>query len=109
MYLSGPVLNTLWSLSCLSTKYSKIARVSLDVDRSSASGDDHHNQNIPNGEIVVMVVDDGGDPTVGFDLQLLRSLVFLLVKIEVHGLVRQPKFFKNHGDFPVNQIGFRWP
>lgn len=87
-------------MSCLSTKYSKIARVSLDLDQSSASGD-NHSQILPNDEIIVVVVNDGGDPAIGVDLQVFRSLVLLLEEIKVHRLARQPKFFKNHDDFPV--------
>ena len=105
--MPGPVLDISWSLSYLSTKCHKIARVSQDSGRSSARGGDH-NENLPNGEIVVMVVDNGRDAAVGIDLQVFRRLVFLLVRIEVHGPVCQPKFFKNHGDFLVNKTGFRW-
>ena len=86
MYLSGPVLDNLWSLSYLSTKYSKIARVSLSLDQPATSGHDHV-QDIPNGEVVVMVVDDGGNATVGVELYVLRALVFCLAEIEVHGFI----------------------
>ena len=54
-----------------------------------------------------MVVDDGGDATVGVDLQVVWSLVFSLFEIEIHGLVRQPEFFENDGGFPKNWNGVR--
>lgn len=54
-----------------------------------------------------MVVDDGGDATVRVELQVFWALVFFLAEIEVHRFVRQPKFFKDYGDFPANQIGLR--
>ena len=93
-------------MSYLSTKYSKIARVSLDADQTSASYDGL-NQDLPNDEIVVMMVDDSGNAAVGIDLQVFRSLVFLLAEIEVHRFICQPKFFKYYGDFPKNRIEFR--
>ena len=106
MYLSGPVLDILWSLSYLSTKYCKMARVSLGSDQASVSCDDRHNQNLPNSEIAVMVVNDGRDAAVGVDLQVIRTLLFSLAKIKIHRFVRQPKFFEHHGGFPENQIRF---
>ena len=87
MYLSGPVLESLWSLSYLSTKYSSIARVSLDYDQLQAWSDDHR-EHRPNSEVIVLVIDEGGNTTVGVDLQELWSLLFSLVEIEVHRLVR---------------------
>lgn len=87
MYLSWPVLDNLRSLSYLSTRYTKIARVSLDLDRSAASGDDR-SRHLPNDEIVVMMVDNGGDATIGIDLQEFRSLLLLLLEIEVDRFVR---------------------
>jgi hypothetical protein len=105
MYLSWPALESLWSLSYLSTTYSKIARVSLDSGQQSV-GDGGHSEDLPNGEVVVSVVNDGGDAAVGVDLQILWTLVLLLAEIEVHGLVRQPEFFKDDGDFPRGRIGF---
>ena len=55
------------------------------------------------------MVDDGGDAAVGVDLQILWTLVLLLAEIEVHGLVRQPEFFKDDGDFPRVESVFRCP
>ena len=71
--------------------------------------DEDYSQDLPNGKIVVVVVDDGGDAAVWIDLQVFRSLVFLLAVFEVHRFIRQPKFFKYYGDFPENRFGFRWP
>ena len=108
MYLSRPVLDSLWSLSYLSTKYSKIARVSLRSDqpmRAQRLGSEH----LPDGEVVVMVVDDGWDATVGVDLQVFWTLLLFLAEIEVHGLVRQPELLKNDGDFPKSRIGRQVP
>jgi hypothetical protein len=88
----------------LSTKYSNIARVSLDFDESSSNGD-NCSGSLPNDEIVVAVVDDGGDATVRVDLQVLWRLVLFFAEVEVHRFVRQPQFFKDDGDFPEVQIG----
>lgn len=84
MCLFGPVLDILLPLS---TKYSKIARVSLDLDQPSASGDDN-SQILPNGEIVVIVADDDRDAAVGVELQVFQSFVFLLGEIKEHRSVR---------------------
>ena len=104
MYLSWPVLDSLWSLSYLSTRYSKIARDSLNSNQPSA-GDIDRSKRLPNNEVVVVVVDDGGDTTVGVDLQVVGSLLLFLIKVEVHRLVCQPEFFKNDGYFPKSRIG----
>jgi hypothetical protein len=106
MYLSEPVLDSLWSLSYLSTKYSKIARVSLNFIQPFAGGDDHR-KDLPDDEIVVVVVDDGGDATVGVDLQVFWGLVFFLAEIEIHRFVRQPEFLKDDGGFPEDHISFQ--
>ena len=103
MYLSWPVLESLWSLSYLSTKYSKIARVSLESDEPSSNGD-NYSGGLPNGEIVVVVVNDGGDTAVGVDLQKIWPLLLLFAEIEVDRLVRQPEFLEDDGDLPVNKI-----
>ena len=54
-----------------------------------------------------MVVDDGGDATVGVDLQKLWALLLFLAEIEIHGLVRQSEFFEDGGDFPKSRISFQ--
>ena len=51
-------------MSYLSTKYSRIARVSLDSDQWSIGGDGR-SEDLPNNKVVVVVVDDGGDAAVG--------------------------------------------
>ena len=106
MYLSWPVLDTLWSLSYLSVKYSITARLSLDLGQPSISSNDH-SRRLPNNEVVVVVVNDGGNAAVRVYLQELRALLFFLAEVEVHRLVRQPELFKNNGNFPENQIGFQ--
>ena len=106
MYLSWPVLDSLWSLSYLSIKYSIIARLSLDLCQLSISSNDH-GRRLPKDEVVVVVVNDGGNAAVRVYLQELRALLFFLAEVEVHRLVRQPEFFKNNGNFPENQIGFQ--
>jgi len=62
------------------------------------------NEYLPDSEVVVVVVDYGGDATVGVDLQKFWTLLLFLAEIEVHRFVRQPEFFKNNGDFPKSQI-----
>jgi hypothetical protein len=99
------VLDSLWSLSYLSTKYSRIARVSLDCDQPPTG--DGHGEDLPNDDVVVMVVDDGGDATVGVDLQVIWSLVLGLAEVEVDRLVCQPEFFEDDGGFPENRVSFQ--
>jgi len=106
MYLSWPVLDSLWSLSYLSTKYSKIARVSLDSDQPS-TGVDGYCEDLPDDGVIVMVVDDGRDATVGVDLQVIWSLVFALVEVEVDRFVCQPEFFEDDGDLPGHRVSFQ--
>ena len=55
---------------------------------------------LPNDEIVVVVINDSGDTTIGIDLQVFRILLFLLAQIEVQSLIRQPEFFEHDGNFP---------
>ena len=105
MYLSWPVADTLLSLSYLSTKYSTIARVSLCFGQLSKSRDGHK-EDVPNNEVVVVVVDNGGDATVGVDLQEIGALMFALREVEVDGFICQLELFKNDGDFPEKCIGF---
>jgi len=90
----------------LSTKYSRIARLSLDFDQPSTGGDGH-GEDIPSDEVVVMVVDDGGNATVGVDLQVIWSLLLALAEVEVDRFVCQPEFFENDGNFPENRVGFQ--
>jgi hypothetical protein len=104
--LSWPVLDNLWSLSYLSTKYSIIARDSLDFGQPSISGN-YHSRHLPNNEIFVVVVDDRGNAAVRVYLQILRTLLFFLAEIKIHRLVCQPEFFKNNGSFPESQISFQ--
>ena len=106
MYLSWPVLESLWSLSYLSTKYCKIARVSLHLDQPSASAEGY-SEFLPNDEVVVVVVDDSRDATVGVDLQVVWALLLFFAEVEIDRLVRQPELFKNDGDFPEKGLVFR--
>ena len=100
------MLDSLWSLSYLSTKYSKIARLSLDLDQPS-TGVDGHGEDLPDDEVVVMVVDDGGDATVGVDLQVIWGLLLALVEVEVDRFVCQPEFFEDNGNFPGHRVSFQ--
>ena len=84
-------------------------RETLPVSQSAMSTRRADSEHLPNCEVAVMVVDDGGDATVGVDLQEFWALMFLLAEIEVHGLVLQPKFLENDGDFPKKRIGFQVP
>ena len=100
------MLDSLRSLSYLSTKYSKIAKVSLDFDQPSI-GVGGHGEDLPDDGVIVMMVNDGGDATVGVDLQVIWSLMLALVEVEVDRFVCQPEFFEDDGDLPGHRIGFR--
>ena len=82
-------------------------RKSLPGSWSASISDSDYSTRLPNSEVVVVVVDDGGNATVRVYFHILRTLLFPLAEVEVHRLVRQPEFFKNNGNFPENQIGFQ--
>ena len=82
-------------------------RKSLPGSWSASISDSDYSTRLPNSEVVVVVVDDGGNATVRVYLHILRTLLFPLAEVEVHRLVRQPKFLKNNGDFPESQISFQ--
>ena len=84
-------------------------RESLPGFQSTTGRGDNHSEHLPNGEVVVLVIDNGGDATVGVDLQVVWGLVLSLAEIEVDRFVRQPEFFENDGDFPEGRAGFRIP
>jgi hypothetical protein len=46
-------------------------RESLPGFGQQSVGDGGHSEDLPNGEVVVSVVNDGGDAAVGVDLQIL--------------------------------------
>ena len=100
------MLDSLWSLSYLSTKYSTIARVSLGFCQSSTRWD-RHGEDVPDDEIVVVMIDDGGDATVWIDLQIIWTLLLAFVEVEVDRFVRQPEFFEDDGGFPEARVSFR--
>ena len=84
-------------------------RESLPALRSATRTGRADSEYPPNGEITVMVIDEGGDATVGVDLQVFWPFMFLLAEIKVHRLVLQPEFFENDSDFPKNWIDFQMP
>ena len=53
------------------------------------------------------MVDDGGNATVGVELQVIWSLLFALAEFEVDRFVCQPEFFENDSGFPESWIGFQ--
>ena len=62
-------------------------RQSLPGLRSAIYRWDGHIEDLPNDKVVVMVVDDGGDATVGVDLQVIWSLMLALAEVEVDSFV----------------------
>lgn len=93
----------MWSLSYLSTKYSRIARVSLGFDQPSTGGD-RRSEDLPNDDVVIVVVNDGRDATVRVDLQVVWTLVLCLAEVEVDRFVRQPEFLKDDDSFPESRV-----
>jgi len=75
-------------------------RESLPEFQSAVCRGDERSEHLPNDEVVVVVVNDGGDATVGVDLQVVWTLLLFLAEVKVHRLVCQPEFFKNDGCFP---------
>ena len=83
------MLDSLWSLSYLSSKYSRIASVSLDLAQLSTGGGGD-GEDLPNDQVVIVVVDDSGDATIGVDLQVIWGLLLTLGEVGVDRLVCQP-------------------
>jgi len=58
----------------------------------------------PEGEIVVIVVDDGWDASIRVMLDMFRSLhadLWVIPKLKVLSLVLDTEFLKDDGDFPT--------
>lgn len=47
------------------------------------------------------MIDEGGNASVGVDLEVLGAFVFLLFEIEADGLVAEAEFVQKEGYFPV--------
>lgn len=56
--------------------------------------------NVPKREITVVVVDDGWNATVRVVLRVLRRFLFAFLKVEVYGLVGEPKLLEYDCDLP---------
>ena len=96
----------LLSLSYLSTKYSTIARVSLYFGQLSEDRDGYQ-EDIPKNEVIVVVVDNGRDATVGVELHKVWTLLLALLEVEVDGFICQSEFFKDDGNFPEKSTRFQ--
>lgn len=59
--------------------------------------------NVPEHEIVVLVVDDRGNASVRVELGVLGTLVLGLAEVEVDGVVGQPELLEHGGDLPKNR------
>ena len=64
-------------------------------------------KSVPEDEIVVLVVDDGRDTTVGVEFDVLGRLLFVLFEVKVYGVVGQAEFFENDGDLPAYRMSER--
>ena len=54
----------------------------------------------PEREVIVVVVDNGGDLAVGIDLDVLWIRLLAFLEVEILGLVGETKLLKNDGNFP---------
>ena len=54
---------------------------------------------VPECEIIVVVVDDGRDATIGIDRRVAGALVLTRPEIEVLRLVRETELFENDSYF----------
>ena len=57
--------------------------------------------NLPENEIIVLVVNDGRNTTVGVVFGVLRALLLALTEVEVDGFVRKAKLLEDEGNFPI--------
>ena len=80
-----------------------IARLSLQFNQPAVNRDGD-SECLPNGEVVVVVVDDGWNATVWINLQVFLVLLFFLAEIEVDRFICQPKFLEDDCDLPVIRI-----
>ena len=56
---------------------------------------------LPNDEVAVSVIDNGGDASVGVVLRVLRCFVLVFVEVKEFALVSQPELLEDKSDFPV--------
>ena len=57
---------------------------------------------LPEDEVPIVMVNQGGDTAVRVVLGVFRSLLLVLAKVEVDRLVRESKLFENVDDLPVS-------
>ena len=58
---------------------------------------------VPEGEVIVVVVNDGGDTAVGIDRRVAGALVLTRPEIEVLRLVCETELLEDYGDLPSNR------
>ncbi len=56
---------------------------------------------LPEHVVVVSVVNQSRNTTIGIVLRELRSFVLAVLKVQIDGLVGKPKLFQHDGNFPV--------
>ena len=57
---------------------------------------------IPDGEVVVLVVDNGRDAAVWVDFKVFWSLMLTVLEVEEDGLIAQAKLFEDEAGFPAS-------
>ena len=65
---------------------------------------------VPDGEVVVLVVNKGRDAAVRVDLKVFRGLMLTLLEVEEDGLIAQAELFEDKAGFPASvqiMIGVR--
>ena len=58
-------------------------------------------EDVPNSAVIILVIDESGDAAVRVDLEVFRTLLFLLLEIQVYGLVGKTELIKEEGNFPT--------
>ena len=56
---------------------------------------------VPDYEVVIVMVNEDGDTTVGVELGEFRTLLLIFLEIEEHRLVCEVQFLEDVSDFPV--------
>ena len=60
---------------------------------------------LPDDEVAVLVVDEGGDAAVRVQLRVRGRRLLVLGKVEVDGLVGEPELVEQERDLPESRVG----
>ena len=64
-------------------------------------------ENAPENEVIVLVVDEGGNTSVWVVLHVIGALLFLLLEVKEDCFVCKAKLFQDDGDLP-DELNDAW-